>query len=182
MSLLTYNRLKNLPAEGVIDALIENINGGSIDIRLGPIIRYETKPLFNKDKIIRPKIDDPFKGIHDLRKGPYILEPGEMILAESVEVFNLPRNLFSFYKLKSTLARIGLNHALAGWCDGGWHSSTLTLELFSCLRFHHTQLSYEMPIGQMIFWEGEKVPSEHSYDKKGQYNNQSGAQGSKGVR
>ena len=180
MSLLTYNSLIQLVETGVINAPIENVNGGSIDITLGPIIKCENSCI--DSPYISPKVDDPFVIMWDLREGNVALLPGQIVLAESQEVFNLPDHIFAEYKLKSSLARIGLNHALAGWCDAGWHSSTLTLELFNFLRYRPIKLELGMPIGQVIFWEGERVPKEHLYSEKGQYNNQSGAQGSKGVR
>jgi len=112
----------------------------------------------------------------------FYIRPGEFCLAESREVFNLPNNIAAEYKLKSSMARNGLNHLLAGWCDPGWYGSTLTLELHNVTQYHTIKLQPGMKIGQMVFYEVEPVPEEKSYKTKGQYNNQKGAQESKGVR
>jgi len=58
---------------------------------------------------------------------PYYLAPSEFVLAETIETFNLPDDISAQFVLKSSRAREGLNHLLAGWCDPGWHGSKLTL-------------------------------------------------------
>jgi deoxycytidine triphosphate deaminase len=112
----------------------------------------------------------------------YVLRPREFILGHSREEFNLPDDIAAEYKLKSSLARAGLGHALAGWCDPGWHGSHLTLELFNSLRHHSLILREGMKIGQMVFFRGKPVPSDRGYRARGQYNGDRGAVASKGVR
>ena len=56
------------------------------------------------------------------------LSPGKPILATTIEVVNIPSDVAGVVYLKSSRAREGLDHALAGWIDPGF-SGTITLEL-----------------------------------------------------
>jgi len=182
MSLLSYNKLRELIERGVINAPIENINGASIDITLDKEIRLEMIA-----SSILPVIDLKLK--HSLNLRPYRigsngfkLFPGQFMLASSRETFNLPDNIACEYKLKSSLARSGLQHMLAGWCDPTWQNSKLTLELNNVTQNHILILRHGMKIGQVVFFECEPVPDEYSYAVKGQYNNQRKVTENRGVR
>ena len=153
--LISYNRLVELVENGVINAKPEHINSASIDITLDDIL-----------------IDEWGCEI-ELKEGfEHIVRPGEFYLASSREIFNLPNNVAAEYKLKSSMARIGLNHLLAGWCDPGWQNSKLTLELKNVTQSQDIKLKTGMKIGQMVFWQTEPVPDNKSYAKVGRYNNQ----------
>ena len=52
-------------------------------------------------------------------KDGYVLYPGEVCLAHSVERFNLPMDITAEYRLKSSMARVFLEHLHAGWCFVG---------------------------------------------------------------
>ena len=110
---------------------------------------------------------------------PYVLLPGDFILAASVEIFNLPNNISAEYKLKSSMARIGLEHLNAGWCDAGWNRSCLTLELKNMTRHHSIELNYKDPIGQIVFFKHTPVPNDKSYAVRGRYNGDTSVQGVK---
>lgn len=183
MSLLSYKQLVDLVNEGVIDADPKNINGASIDITLGNEIMIELN-----EENSRQLVDLKYKENLYMNKmyisdgGSYTLCPGQFILASSVETFNLPNHIAAEYKLKSSLARSGLNHMLAGWCDPTWTDSKLTLELKNDTQFHNLVLRPGMKIGQVVFWWCDPVPDEESYAEKGQYNNQKTVTENKGVR
>lgn len=177
--LLSYERLVKLVEQGVINASIENINGASIDITLDKKIRVEklshgVVDLAAKESINTVEVEMDEHG--------FLLHVNEFILASSKEVFNLPDNIAAEYKLKSTLARNGLEHANAGFADPHWHGSKLTLELKNVTQYHTLLLREGMKIGQILFFEVDPVPAEHGYAVKGQYNNQTGVTPSKGLR
>jgi dCTP deaminase len=180
MALLSYERLLKLREEKVIENVpMENVNAASIDITLDRHVMVENDGgslvfLNRKETLSFREMEISDKGL--------ILYPGEFILASSVEVFNLPNNIAAEYKLKSSLARCGLNHMLAGWCDPGWTGSKLTLELHNCTSHHPLVINHGMKIGQMVFWECEEVPEQFAYGSRGQYNNQSKVTSSKGLR
>jgi dCTP deaminase len=180
--LLSYTELLDLIAQGVIDAPIENVNAASIDVTLGNEIMVApyngtwgyAVDLANKENIqLEKKIITP---------DGYILSPGEFILATTVEWFDFSKrnDLSAEYKLKSSMARNGLSHLLAGWMDSGW-SGNLTLE-FHNVAHEPLLLRAGMKCGQAIFIRHAPVPDYASYAVKGQYNAQSGVQASKGIR
>lgn len=180
MSLISYSELVKLVEQGVINADPANINGASIDITLGDDIMlegYRTLPyvdLMEKESLSMVE--------HNMSGDGYMLKPGEFILATSVETFNLPNNIACEYKLKSSLARSGLQHLMAGWCDPGWYGSKLTLELKNVTERHFLMLRPGMKIGQMVFFKCDPVPEENSYAAKGQYNSQDTVTANKGLR
>jgi len=179
MSLLSYNRLVKLANQRVIDVPVENINGASVDITIGEDILIESERLSVVDLKSKESLD--FRPVKMTDNG-FRLYPGQFILATSQETFNLPDNIACEYKLKSSLARCGLQHMLAGWCDPGWNSSKLTLELHNVTKSHILLIKPGMKIGQMVFFECEPVPDDQSYAIKGQYNNQETVTENKGVR
>ncbi len=181
MSLLSYLELVELVECGVITAELSRVNGSSIDITLDDRIRIESEPKFNAVVDLRAK-ENIETDVILLGEHGYQLVPGEFILASSREFFNLPNNISAEYKLKSSMARNGLEHINAGWCDCGWHGSKLTLELKNMTRKHRLTLKPGMAIGQVVFFRHEPVPREKGYAVRGQYNNQVTVQPSKGIR
>lgn len=159
------------------NALVENVNAASLDIRLGQFILVESNrnsvshvgyhpkvlSLRQRDSLTTEKIDIK-------EKGCFLLRPGQFVLAQSIEIFHLPLNISAEYKLKSSMARIGLEHLNAGWCDAGWNNSVLTLELRNLTTYHEIELCYGDKIGQMVFYKHEPVDLDNSYARKGTYN------------
>lgn len=185
MSLLSYEELQDLIRSGVINADPANVNSASIDLTLDGVIMVESRhklpagwcsapvDLMKKESIKMDRVELTDEG--------YILEPGQFILASSVEVFNLPNNISAEYKLKSTLARNGLEHLNAGYADAGFFGSKLTLEFKNMNQFHSLLIKPGMKCGQMIFFQHEPVPAHASYSVKGQYNGQQEVTASKGL-
>ena len=179
MSVISGERLRNLVLESgmVTNVKPEHINGASVDIVLGCRFLREAaceRPEdFDKFTVDLAQRDRPNFVEVLVDAGGYIeLLPGDFVLAESANVFNLPDDVSAEYKLKSSHARSTLNHALAGWCDPGWHGSVLTMEFKNTSQFHTLRLRPGMPIGQMVFFQlSEPVPHDLSYATKGRYNN-----------
>ena len=81
---------------------------------------------------------------------PFILHPGEFVLASTLEVVGLPDDVVARLEGKSSLGRIGLLiHSTAGYVDPGWNGH-LTLELSNVANLPVT-LYYGMKIGQISF-------------------------------
>lgn len=178
--LLTYNSLVDLVKYGVIEGVDpDRINAASIDVTLGNVIWIEN---WRGGLVDLAKKETPGMMRVELDDSGYVLHPGEFILAQTREVFNLTDEIACEFRLKSSSARAGLDAALAMWCDPGWYGSVLTLELRNNLRHHALRLRPGQPIGQMIFLRGEPVPRHASYAVKGQYCNDKEAQPSKGLR
>lgn len=180
MSLLTHNELVELVESSAIEGVpTENINGASIDITMGGTFYYEAVPSETRKTIRLANKETPEMIRH---AGHLPLAPGMWCLAETQQVFHLPNDIAAIYVLKSSLARAGLNHLNAGYCDPGWHGSVLTMEFHNINRWHTLILEEGMKAGQMYFMRGEPVPNDMSYAVRGQYNGDKAAQPSKGVR
>ena len=81
---------------------------------------------------------------------PFILHPGEFVLASTLEYIGLPEDLVARLEGKSSLGRIGLLiHSTAGYVDPGWKGH-LTLELSNVANLPVT-LYYGMKIGQISY-------------------------------
>lgn len=171
-----------LAARGVIrNVEPEDINAASIDITLGRKILKEDPTL---DDAVLHKITSlrERQGLQMVERScevNFLLYPGQFILAQSQQEFYLPDDISAEYKLKSSMARIGINHALAGWCDAGWHGSVLTLELMNVTKNHIIELREGDKIGQMIFFHHREVPKDRSYAARGRYNGDKETTGAK---
>jgi dCTP deaminase len=185
MSLLTYTELCTLVEQGVIQGVEPGrINAASIDVTLGDTLLREdwAQGVARKTVDLAAKQTPSMVEVDLKEAGSYELKPGEFVLASTRELFFLPNDLACEFRLKSSIARAGLDQALAVWCDPGWHGSALTMELRNNLRSHWLMLKPGLPIGQMVFWRGQPVPEHASYARRGQYCGDRTTQASRGVR
>jgi dCTP deaminase len=188
MSLLAYSQLCQLIARGIVAGSdIEMVNTTSIDIRLGDAIMVEKSgegggiggpPSIRREVSLRNRDHLSMEKIY-LNSEGYAIRPGEFILAQSLETFHLPNDISAEYKLKSSMARLGLEHLNAGWCDSGWSGSVLTLELKNMTQYHSIRIRPGDRIGQMVFFEHVPVPADRSYSVRGRYNNDTEVMGVK---
>ena len=148
----------------------ELINPASLDVRLGDTLLIESA-------VSRELVPYPLGG--HTEANPYELVPGQFCLAQTVEVFNLPDDIAAQFMLKSSRAREGLEHLMAGYCDPGWHGSVLTLELHNSRQLWPVGLWPGMKIGQVVFHLMAERPL-RSYAVSGRYNMDVTVTGSKG--
>lgn len=141
----------------------EQLNPASYDVLLGNHLMIESAVSDGPDQV-RIDISD-----HS-RENPYWLKPGQFVLAETFETFNIPDDVAAQFVLKSSRAREGYQHMLAGFCDPGWHGSKLTMELKNVRQLKALPLWPGMKIGQMVFFLMAGLP-ERSYAVTGHYNN-----------
>ncbi len=162
--------IKALCADGMVqeydDALI---NPASLDLRLGDQIMIESAEDLNMRE---------FSIANCTADNPYMLKPGQFILAQTIEVFNMPENIAGLFFLKSSRAREGYENLHAGYADPGWHGSVLTLELKNSRQILPLPLWPGLKIGQMVFFVMSQKP-QHSYAKVGHYNSNLTATASK---
>jgi dCTP deaminase len=92
---------------------------------------------------------------------PFVLHPGEFVLASTFEVVTLPDDVAARLEGKSSLGRLGLlTHSTAGFIDPGF-SGHVTLELSNVATLP-IMLWPGMKIGQLCFFRLSS-PSEHPY-------------------
>lgn len=181
--LLSYHELVGLVHSGVIEGSeIDCVNGASIDVRLGENILVENVTDADDPPIEFSKKEPLSMTKVTMDSDGWILYPGEAILAETQEIFNLPQHITAEFRLKSSGARCFLEQLHSCWCDPCWTGSRLTLELVNLSRYHKLALRPGIKIGQMTFTKVYPVPVEKSYAVRGQYNNDKEVSQSKGVK
>lgn len=146
------------------------VNPASLDVRLGNTLLIES---VESDVLV------PYPLQTHSEDKPYLMVPGQFVLAQTIETFNLPSTIAAQFMLKSSRARSGLEHLMAGYCDPGWSGSVLTLELHNSRQLHAIALWPGMKIGQMVFHQMNNAPL-HDYKVTGRYNNHTTVHGSLG--
>jgi dCTP deaminase len=159
--ILSDVEIRELCLAGMVDPFDPAlVNPASLDVRLGSQMMVEDTQGLELSRLSIPE---------NCREHPYLLAPGQFVLAETVEVFKLPEDIAAVFCLKSSRGREGYSHALAGFCDPGWGPSRLTMELHSLRRHNSLPLWPGMLIGQMVFHRMSSQP-EVSYQQSGHYN------------
>ena len=147
----------------------ELVNPASLDVRLGDTLLIESAEGLEL-------VPYPLAG--HTEQNPYPLRPGQFVLACTVETFNLPDDIAAQFMLKSSRAREGIEHLMAGYADPGFNG-VMTLELHNSRQLHPVALWPGMKIGQMVFHQMAATP-QRSYAVTGRYNGDSTVQGSRG--
>ena len=145
-------------------------NPASLDVRLGDSLLIE---LAQSPELV------PYPLADHSKERPYLLVPGQFVLAQTMETFNIPNDISAQFMLKSSRAREGLQHLMAGYIDPGYYGSVLTLELKNIRQLHPVRLWPGMKIGQIVFTRMESAPR-RSYAVTGRYNGDATVQGSRG--
>lgn len=112
-----------------IDDPDKQFQPASVDLRLSPeFVIFQT----GEEAAIDPFNDDQAHFIRRLgiaQHKPFILHPGEFVLASTMEWVTLPDDLVARVDGRSSIGRLGvLMHATAGFIDPGF-SGRITLEL-----------------------------------------------------
>lgn len=184
--ILGHDEILHLMDIGVIEgADPANVNPASLNVRLASDFLVEQRNPNGANGLFYEPCDfsmrkDPKFTPQFLRvEGSVVLEPGAFCLASLVEKLNLPNYLCCDVMLRSSAARMGIQHLLAGWGDAGY-SGHLTLELKNELRYHMLKLRGGDSIVQLRFHRIKPLASEHTYAaKSGKYSGDVGPQGAR---
>lgn len=136
------------------------VQPSSIDVRLDRFFRVFEN---HKYPYIDPSVEQPelTRMVQTDGGEPFILHPGEFVLASTYEVITLPDDVAGRLEGKSSLGRLGLlTHSTAGFIDPGF-SGHVTLELSNVATLP-IQLWPGMKIGQLCLFRLES-PAEHPY-------------------
>jgi dCTP deaminase len=145
----------------VLDPYDESlVQPSSVDVRLDRFFR-----VFENHKYphIDPAQEQPelTRLVESDGEEPFILHPGEFVLASTYERVALPDDVASRLEGKSSLGRLGLlTHSTAGFIDPGF-SGHVTLELSNVATLP-IKLWPGMRIGQFCFFRLSS-PAEHVY-------------------
>lgn len=112
MGVLPYQEIVRWASSGGVSPFEEaNVNPASIDLRIGnQFIDLVRDVAFEADEIT--------------------ILPGRAVLATTLEYVCIPRDAVGVIYLKSSMARQGLDHSLAGLADCGFEGE-MTMELHS---------------------------------------------------
>jgi dCTP deaminase len=137
------------------------VQPNSLDIRLGNHFVWYT----GSSEVIDPYNKDSVSyGIEEVHADSFILNPGQFVLAETLECIGLPDNVVATIEGKSSIARLGITlHQTGGWIDAGFRG-TITLEMAN-VNSRPVKVYAGMPVGQLVFYTTERA--ERPYDKKG---------------
>ena len=172
--ILSDHDIAKLCREGLITPFDDYLlNPASLDVRLGTQLMIETE---DSGELQLAELN-PASITKD---NPFLLRPNEFVLAQTLEVFNVPDDICGQFALKSSLGRLGFEHAFSGWIDPGFNSSVLTLELTNMRQRTPLPLWPGMRIGQIIFMRMSSRP-DVSYRDCGRYNGDKQVTGSKGL-
>jgi len=132
----------------------------SIDVRLDRWFRvFQNSRYTHIDP--RQQQDELTSLVEPAGDDPFVLHPGEFVLASSYEVITLPHNIAARLEGKSSLGRLGLlTHSTAGFIDPGF-SGHVTLELSNVATLP-IKLWPGMKIGQLCFFQLSSA-AEHPY-------------------
>jgi dCTP deaminase len=136
------------------------IQPSSVDVRLDKFFRVFEN---HKYSVIDPSMEQPDLTREVITEGdePFILHPGEFVLASTYEVITLPDDIAGRLEGKSSLGRLGLlTHSTAGFIDPGF-SGHITLELSNVANLP-VKLFPGMKIGQLCLIKLSS-PAEHPY-------------------
>jgi len=136
------------------------IQPSSVDVRLDKFFRVFEN---HKYSVIDPSTEQAELTREVIAEGdePFILHPGEFVLASTYEVITLPDDIAGRLEGKSSLGRLGLlTHSTAGFIDPGF-SGHITLELSNVANLP-VKLFPGMKIGQLCLIKLSSA-AEHPY-------------------
>lgn len=170
MSTLSDWQITSLCESGMVTPFLpELINPASIDVRLGDALLIESAQ--------SPELV-PYPLHKHTESNPYLLVPGQFVLGHTLEYVRIPNDLCSQFSLKSSRAREGIEHLLAGWIDPGFHG-VITLELVNSRQLHPLPIWPGMRIGQLTMLRMDQRPL-RGYAETGRYQGAETVEPSKG--
>ncbi|MGA0206422.1 MAG: dCTP deaminase [Ilumatobacteraceae bacterium] len=171
MAILSDHEIHNLATRRLLVEPYQQelVNPASLDVRLGENLLVE---LPTTTSLV------PYSIAGHTKEKPFMLQPHEFVLAETLEEFRLPDCIAGQLALKSSRAREGIEHLLAGYIDPGY-KGRLTLELQNARSMHPVALWPGMRIAQIVFHKMSMLPGK-DYSKTGRYHGDTAVQGSKG--
>jgi len=149
----------------------ENISYGlssfGYDIRVAPEFKVFTNV---HNLIVDPKAFDD-RSFVDINAKECIIPPNSFALARTVEYFRIPRDTLVVCVGKSTYARCGIIVNVTP-LEPTWEGY-LTLEISNTTPLP-AKIYADEGIAQLLFFEGDELPSVAYADRKGKYMNQKG--------
>lgn len=160
---------------GISPFNIDQVNPASFDVSLSNswtvFLPIDSDPsvTYHCFDLLGNSINPPELIKKDIICDQIILNPGQVVLAATQEVFKFPEDVAGFLTLKSSLARIFLNHMNSNLINPGFEGN-LVLEFHNCSPFSIT-LTLGQRVSQILFMELSSSPN-IKYSNIGQYQKQ----------
>ena len=138
----------------------EMVQPSSVDVRCDAVFRVFENHRYSH---IDPKATQEglTVAVTATRDSPFMLHPGEFVLASTLETIGLADDVVARLEGKSSLGRLGLLiHSTAGFIDPGFRGQ-VTLELSNVANLP-IAIYPEMKIGQVSFYQ-MSTPADHPY-------------------
>jgi dCTP deaminase len=158
----------------------ENLNPASLNLTIGPGVMVEPSQAATMG--LPGRAYDWASGLfrvnlEDLPEQRLWVPSGGWILAEVAEWVKIPSSLEAVLCLRSSAARAGWDHCLAGYVDPGYEGR-LTLELVNCRRDCSLPLVLGSQLIQIRLSRLEDIP-ETDYGETGRYQGDAAVSGCK---
>lgn len=159
--------------------LVKQLGSCSVDLRLGNTFRvfdYSRYPYIDPAK--KDYSNEITKVIEIASDGYFIMQPGDFVLAVTLESVKIPSDLMGRLEGRSSLGRLGLVvHSTASIFDPGWDGKPV-LELGNLGRMA-IKLTCGMRICAMTFEELSSPATPYTLKEKAKYKFQKGPEESK---
>ena len=163
---------KNMQRAGTVSY---GVSSYGYDVRVGTKFKIFTNATTGGLAVIDPKqfTDDLFVSVDTAATGAdhIIIPPNSFVLCETVEVFEIPRDVLAICVGKSTYARCGLIVNVTP-LEPQWRGK-ITLEISNTTPLPAKIYANE-GIAQLIFLQASQVCDISYADKKGKYQDQKG--------
>ena len=145
--------------------LLEQLGSCSLDLRLGYAFRvFKHRKLAYVDPFDASTVEGMTEEIRITKAQPYVIQPGEFVLASSLEWIELADDLAARVDGRSSLGRLGLIvHSTAGHIDAGF-KGIMTFEMTN-IGMMPILLYPRMRVCQLVF-EPLSSAAEVPYTKK----------------
>ena len=171
MSTLVDFQLKRWAKEGGLKPCdFSLVNPASVNLRIGTTLVVESPAGTTYEVDISA----------NSQACPFLVDPGEWILTHTQEIVKLPGNFEAEVCLRSSAARAGWQHALAGYVDPSWEGR-LTLEFQNVRRFTALPIYPGLQLCQLRVRKLHEIP-EVGYDQTGRYHGDLGVTTNRDVR
>lgn len=166
MTTLVDRQLINFGNAGGITPFDEGlVNPASVNLRIGNVLKVES-PMGSMYEV----------DISDCTlERPFEVDPGEFILAHTQERIRILKDMQAEVCLRSSAARAGWDHCLAGYIDPGWNG-VITLEFKNVRRFATLPIYPGLELCQLRVSRLDKAPECH-YGLVGRYQGDAGVNG-----
>jgi len=151
-------------------AISFGVSSYGYDVRVGPNFKIFTNV---NSEVVDPKHFSPrsFVDVDASTEGYVLIPPNSFALCETVEYFEIPRDVLAICVGKSTYARCGIIVNVTP-LEPEW-KGRITIEISNTTPLPAKIYANE-GIAQIIFLRGEKVCTQSYADKRGKYQDQPG--------